>query len=272
MPWFRVDDAAAFHPKIVKAGNAAIGAWVRLGAYCNAYHLNGKVETSAALDIGSQEEIDSLVAVGLLHAVDGGYEIHDYLKYQSSKEAIEAKKEETRKRVAEHRRRNKAGTPDVTSDVTAYIDRSNAVSTRNVPDGMGSEDSSEKPDRVDGRSLQIAWSKISSGGMPNLSGLLEALNSIPAEISLPPNPAAAFCAATVKYVEAYLEHKQVKIPLHPDRITDLKHFGNIVEVMLGKFDVGKMAGRRPNGQPEPHRPRLQTVEELRAKRAAAASE
>lgn len=268
MAWFKVDDAAAFHPKIVKAGNAAIGAWVRLGAYCNAYHLDGRIEASRALDIGTQREIDSLVAVGLLHVVDGGYELHDYLKYQSSKEEIAKKREEARVRMERLRSRSREQSANALANTDHANERTNAF----VLDGMGSEDSSEKQDRVDGRSLQVAWSKISSGGLPNLSGLLQALNSIPVEVSLPPNPAAAFCAATVKYVEAYLEHKQVKIPLHPDRIIDPKHFGNIVEVMLGKFDVGKMAGRRPNGQPEPHRPKLQTVEELRAKRAAAASE
>lgn len=29
MPWFRVDDDFALHPKAIAAGNAALGLWVR---------------------------------------------------------------------------------------------------------------------------------------------------------------------------------------------------------------------------------------------------
>ena len=45
--------------------------------------------------------------------------------------------------------------------------------------------------------------------------------------------ADAFCQATAKYVAAYLKHKNVKIPIHPERVMDSKHFGNIAEVMIG---------------------------------------
>jgi len=33
MPWFKVDDTLAFHAKVVAAGNAAMGLWVRAGAH-----------------------------------------------------------------------------------------------------------------------------------------------------------------------------------------------------------------------------------------------
>ena len=33
MTWFRVDDTLAMHPKVYAAGNAAMGLWVRAGAW-----------------------------------------------------------------------------------------------------------------------------------------------------------------------------------------------------------------------------------------------
>ena len=33
MAWFKVDDKLAFHPKVLTAGNTAIGLWVRAGAW-----------------------------------------------------------------------------------------------------------------------------------------------------------------------------------------------------------------------------------------------
>lgn len=32
MPWFVVDDSAHSHPKFIKAGNAAVGLWMRCGS------------------------------------------------------------------------------------------------------------------------------------------------------------------------------------------------------------------------------------------------
>ena len=33
MPWFIVDDSAHSHPKLIKAGNSAVGLWMRCGSY-----------------------------------------------------------------------------------------------------------------------------------------------------------------------------------------------------------------------------------------------
>lgn len=38
MTWFKVDDTFYGHPKTLKAGNAAVGLWVKAGAYA-AQHL-----------------------------------------------------------------------------------------------------------------------------------------------------------------------------------------------------------------------------------------
>lgn len=93
MSWYRVDDQATFHPKIVRAGNEAFGAITRFGTYCSAYLTDGFVPEAIALSICSQSVIDSLVSCDLLLIADGGYEIHDYLDYNPSKEEAIAKRE-----------------------------------------------------------------------------------------------------------------------------------------------------------------------------------
>jgi len=124
---------------------------------------------------------------------------------------------------------------------------------REVPEGVGLDPdldlASGKSDaraRVDGGRLLRAWKSAGFPGMPAMAPLLDALNALPEEQLAGKDVEARFCAAAAKYVAAYLEHKNAKIPPDPARIADPKHFGNIVEVMLGRFDVGKLAnGRGP---------------------------
>ncbi|EFC79172.1 hypothetical protein [Parafrankia sp. EUN1f] len=85
MPWFRISDDAADHPKVVAAGNEAFGLWARLGAYAAKYLTNGFVPAAVALQRGPQELIDRLLAVRLLDPAEGGWTIHDYLDHNPSR-------------------------------------------------------------------------------------------------------------------------------------------------------------------------------------------
>lgn len=103
MAWFKVDDNAAFHPKIVRAGNAAFGAWIRLGAYCAAQLTDGFIPEQVARMIATKRELDTLAICGLLRDDSGGFLIHDYLEYQPSRDHVLAEREATRARVSRHR-------------------------------------------------------------------------------------------------------------------------------------------------------------------------
>lgn len=73
MPYFRVDDQFHNHPTVLKAGNAAVGLWVRCGAYSANYLLDGFVPIDVALAYGSRREIDRLIDAGLWrHVAPGG--------------------------------------------------------------------------------------------------------------------------------------------------------------------------------------------------------
>lgn len=104
MPRFLLDDAFAFHPKVVHAGNAAVGAWVRMGTYCAANLTDGFVPDRIARLIATEDEIRSLIDAGSLLTRSGGYCIHDYLKHQYSKQEVEEERASARARMKEKRK------------------------------------------------------------------------------------------------------------------------------------------------------------------------
>lgn len=129
MPWFKVDDSAHAHPKMRKAGKAAIGLWVMCGSYASAYLTNGIVPAETAAE-GTPPQIDKLVRVGLWHKAGhgcprcpqppkGDFIIHDYLVYNPSRARVLAE----RKKAADKKRDQRAGSgpggggPDGNADV-----------------------------------------------------------------------------------------------------------------------------------------------------------
>lgn len=119
--------------------------------------------------------------------------------------------------------------------------------------------------RVDGSRLVKAWTDVGLPGLPAVTPLVEALNALPDSQVPAGDLSERFCVATVTYRAAYLEHKHVQIPADPLRLVDPKHFGNIVEVMLGRFDLSKLAnGSGANGHarasPPEERPRPKLYE------------
>jgi hypothetical protein len=89
MTWFRVDDMSAFHKKVVRAGNAAWGAFCRMGAHSSHYELDGFIPAEIASIIAANEETSKLVAVGFLEPVNGGYQMHDFLEWNPSAEEVQ---------------------------------------------------------------------------------------------------------------------------------------------------------------------------------------
>lgn len=100
MPWFRLDDQGAFHAKVVMAGNEAYGAWCRAGQWCSDHLTDGRIPIDIAHAIGPKRLWTRLIeavppghTVGLLEAIEGGYQIHDYLDINPSREQVLAERE-----------------------------------------------------------------------------------------------------------------------------------------------------------------------------------
>jgi hypothetical protein len=92
MTWFRLEDSFANHPKVLKAGNAAVGLWVRCGTYSSQYLLDGHVPLEIAKGLGRPGEIDTLLETRMWIQNGDGFLIPDFLEYQPSREEVEAER------------------------------------------------------------------------------------------------------------------------------------------------------------------------------------
>lgn len=117
MPWFKVDDGLAFHPKAIEAGNAAMGLWVRAGAWCSAHLTEGALPDHMIGTLGAQRrEANRLVKAGLWERTDVGYQFCDWDEYQPTKTQVEADRVANRERQKRFReKRRNADTEDVTN-------------------------------------------------------------------------------------------------------------------------------------------------------------
>lgn len=111
MPHFRVDDGLEGHPKSQRAGDEALGMWVRAGAWCMRYLTDGFVP---AWWVRQQPKgiakAKRLVEAGFWHPAeqDGekGWQFHEFVGpgRQDSREKIEADRELARKRKQKSRK------------------------------------------------------------------------------------------------------------------------------------------------------------------------
>lgn len=127
MPWFNVDDGFHCHPKVLAAGNAAMGMWARLGSYCAKYATNGIVPAAIVKAYGTPGERGRLLDVGWLKPHPDGFEMHDYLDYNRTSDQIAAERAKAAKRKAEQRDRERdrhGVTPPVTDHVTNGVSHS----------------------------------------------------------------------------------------------------------------------------------------------------
>jgi hypothetical protein len=113
MGWTKVDDRLAFHRKTIKAGNAAMGLWVRALSFAGGDQRDGFVEYEVALSMGTQQEADTLCRVGLWVEEMDGYRFHGWDEYQLTTEQWDKKKADAAERTRAWRER-KAATKSVT--------------------------------------------------------------------------------------------------------------------------------------------------------------
>lgn len=106
MPWFKVDDTLAFHAKTLAAGNAAMGLWVRAGAWSMQTLSDGFVPTQAARQMGTRAEAARLVEVGLWAEKDDGYLFHEWTQRQPSRAKVQADREANAERIRKWREKN----------------------------------------------------------------------------------------------------------------------------------------------------------------------
>jgi len=109
MPYFPVDDQMAFHPKIIAAGNTAIGLWVRAGSWAKAHASGGKIPKEIVSALGTEPQAQRLVTVGLWERVTDGYQFHDWEQQTGNftPEQEKQQRESNRQRQRDKRERDK---------------------------------------------------------------------------------------------------------------------------------------------------------------------
>lgn len=134
MTWFKVDDDFADHPRFLTLSDAAIVAWFRSLAYASRYLTDGFIPEGAISRLhGDPRAVSELVDAGRLLAVEGGWQIKNYLKYQRSREQIERERDRDRKRKgkpAGNPAGNPAGIPRPESESETDISRSSLIETK----------------------------------------------------------------------------------------------------------------------------------------------
>lgn len=110
MGWARFDDGYLDHPKILEAGPWAELLDMRAVIWCAKYETDGLVTRVALKRIGREipkvaSRVLSLVECGRWTVNEnGGWWVHDYLKFNPSKAEKETQRKLGRERVRNHRR------------------------------------------------------------------------------------------------------------------------------------------------------------------------
>jgi hypothetical protein len=149
--WFKVDDQLAFHPKVLMAGNSAMGLWVRAGSWSGAHLTQGLLPAGMVATLGAHvRDARKLVEVGLWEKVNAGYQFKDWCDYQPSKQQVEGDRAATKERQQRYRdRQSNAVTPPVTEPVTNGVTNGAVTAPPSRPVPKEKEPTSAKPPRED---------------------------------------------------------------------------------------------------------------------------
>lgn len=157
MPWFRIDDKAHSHPKLIKAGNAALGLWLRCGAYAAQHLTDGVVPGVVAELYGTKPQAAKLVKAGLWHEhghnclsgcpdpAPGDYVFHDFLEdgRNTSRARAEAERKKARDRQSKHREGARGTSKDPRNDEESnhFADDSSSKKSGSAPENSQSSGS-----------------------------------------------------------------------------------------------------------------------------------
>lgn len=105
MPWAAFDDEFWINPKLQRLSDKAHRLYVRAIGYSAKYMTDGVVDTTALHTLAATRKVcDELVAAGCWQPVpDGGYQIHDYLDFNPTRQQVLDKRQKAAERQARKR-------------------------------------------------------------------------------------------------------------------------------------------------------------------------
>ena len=148
MTWFKVDDGLAFHPKAVAAGNAAMGMWVRAGAWSAQQLTDGFVPDHMIGALGKTAQAKALVTAGLWQREDGGYRFWQWQQRNPTRRDVEADREDAKERMRKAREGKRSGNVRADNGARSGEHTPNTVASDNPVDPVdNSKVSSESRSR-----------------------------------------------------------------------------------------------------------------------------
>jgi len=134
MAWIKLNDAFPNHPKIVGLSDLAFRIHVTGLCYCGTYLTDGYLPYTVVNTMITTPELkptDELEKVGLWYRVVNGFQIHDYLAHQTSKQQVQEKQEALRERQKRYRER-KSNNANNNNTLDDWEQADNAVTNTNV--------------------------------------------------------------------------------------------------------------------------------------------
>jgi hypothetical protein len=131
---YSLDDSWDNCTRVARAGNACFGLYVRCGIWVARNLTDGFVPGEIAAGYGSPEQTRKLVDVGLWDAVEGGYQMSDYLDRNPTGEKVRERQKADAERKAKWRERQASRGPSRGSHGVT-----DAVTPRSPTDPKGSK-------------------------------------------------------------------------------------------------------------------------------------
>lgn len=136
MTWFKVDDTFNQHSRVAALESGrhfaeAIALWTLAGSWSAQQLTEGFIPTQQLrrlVPFKAAPAASELVRVGLWDEVDGGYQFHDWLDYQPTKDEVETKREKSKCRSRKYRERKTIKQLD--ASVTRDFDVTQRVASR----------------------------------------------------------------------------------------------------------------------------------------------
>ncbi|WHM36292.1 mucin-2 [Streptomyces sp. BPTC-684] len=162
MSWFKVDDTAHAHPKLLRAGNAALGLWMRAGAYAAQHLTEGAIPGVVAQLYGTAPQVRKLITAGLWHEHGhkcprcpqppaGDYVMHDYLIYNPTRARVE---DERAKAAGRQKRARERASEQRSQERNPRDSSANRLRTNGDPSAENLESSANRiefPDDIAGQ-------------------------------------------------------------------------------------------------------------------------
>lgn len=133
LSWLKIDDGFWCHQKVMLASPSALALWIRAGSWCAQQLTDGQLDARFLSLFGGTPDIaDELVDLGLWERTATGFQFHDWLEYQPSKEQVLAERAAARERQQRKRRGDASGSSHGVTSAESH-DRSEGVSHTTPP-------------------------------------------------------------------------------------------------------------------------------------------